>query len=89
MTKDKLMTYTAIALAVLVGISVLSFGYNSIIVALVAVAVAVGIDALFYKVAADSPLNTLSAVVFGLIVACSYTMGLPTIGLEAQHTPQT
>ena len=87
MTKDKLMTYTAIALAVLVGISVLSFGYNSIIVALVAVAVAVGIDALFYKVAADSPLNTLSAVVFGLIVACSYTMGLPTIGLEGSAYP--
>jgi hypothetical protein len=41
MTKDKLMTYTAIALAVLVGVSILSFGYVSILVALIAVGVAV------------------------------------------------
>ena len=74
MTKDKLMTYTAIALAVLVGLSVLSFGYTSIIVALVAVAVAVGIDVLLSKVAADSPLNIMSAAVFGLIVTDSYTL---------------
>jgi hypothetical protein len=87
MTKDKLMTYTAIALAVLVGVSVLSFGYVSILVALIAVGVAVGFDTLIGKVAADSQINTMSAVVFGLIVACSYTLGLPTLGVEGSIYP--
>src|SRR4030067_1344088 len=86
MTKDKLMTYTFIALAVLVGISVISFGYSSIIVALVAVAVAVGIDVLLSKVPVDSQLNIMSAAVFGLIVACSYTLGLPTLGTTPSAT---
>jgi len=86
MTKDKLMTYTAIALAILVGISVLTFGYTSIIVALVAVAVAVGIDALLSKITSDSQLNIMSATVFGLIVACSYTLGLPTQGITPPAT---
>jgi coenzyme F420-reducing hydrogenase beta subunit/Na+-translocating ferredoxin:NAD+ oxidoreductase RnfD subunit len=87
MTKDKLMTYTAIALAVLVGISILSFGYISILVALIAVGVAVLFDTVIGKVAADSQINTMSAVVFGLIVACSYTLGLPTMGLEGTAYP--
>jgi electron transport complex protein RnfD len=81
MTKDKLMLYTFIALAVLVGISIISFGYTSLIVALVAVAVAIGIDALFSRITADSKLNLMSAAVFGLVVACSYTLGLPTQGV--------
>ncbi len=85
MTKDKLMLYTFIALAVLTAISVLSFGYNSLIVALVSVGVAVGIDLLLAKVAADSPLNLMSAAVFGLIVALSYTLGLPTQGANATY----
>jgi electron transport complex protein RnfD len=79
------MLYTLIALAVLTGISVLSFGYPSIIVALIAVGVAVGIDALLSKVAVDSQLNLMSAAVFGLIVACSYTLGLPTLGANATY----
>jgi len=87
MTKDKLMTYTAIALAVLVGLSVIPFGYTSILVALIAVGVAVGIDLLLSKVAADAQPNLLSAAVFGLIVACSYTLGLPTQGNSASTYP--
>jgi electron transport complex protein RnfD len=85
MTKDKLMLYTLIALAVLTGISVLSFGYTPIIIALVAVGVAVGIDALFSKIISDSKLNLLSAAVFGLIVTDSYTLGLPTLGAAATY----
>jgi coenzyme F420-reducing hydrogenase beta subunit/Na+-translocating ferredoxin:NAD+ oxidoreductase RnfD subunit len=77
MTKDKLMTYTFVALLVLVGVSFLSFGVTSLILAAVSVLVAVGIDFLLYKVAADSPLNTMSAGVFGLIVALSYSLGVP------------
>jgi electron transport complex protein RnfD len=79
MTKDKLMTYTFIALAILTAISVFSFGYPAIIVALISVGVALGIDYLLAKVTADSPLNLMSAAVFGLIVALSYSLGLPTM----------
>ncbi len=79
MTKDKLMTYTFVALLVLVGVSFISFGITSLIVAAIAVLVAVGIDLLLAKVAADSQLNIMSAAVFGLIVALSYSLGLPTM----------
>ncbi|MCJ7560918.1 RnfABCDGE type electron transport complex subunit D [Candidatus Bathyarchaeota archaeon] len=77
MTKDKLMTYTFIALLILVGVSALSWWPTSIIISAIAVLIAVGIDFLLYKVAVDSPLNTMSAAVFGLIVALSYSLGQP------------
>ena len=79
MTKDRLMTYTFVALLVLVGVSALSFGVTSLIAAAIAVLVAVGIDLLLAKVAVDSQLNMMSAAVFGLIVALSYSLGLPTM----------
>ena len=79
MTKDRLMTYTFVALLVLVGVSFFSFGITSLIVAAVAVLVAVGIDVLLAKTVADSQLNVMSAAVFGLIVALSYSLGLPTM----------
>src|SRR3972149_8876607 len=43
----------------------------------IAVGIAVGIDALISKVTVDSPLNIMSAAVFGLIVGLSYSLGLP------------
>ena len=79
MTKDKLMLYTFVALLVLVGVSYLSFGLTSLITAAIAVLVAVGIDLFISKVAADAKPNTMSAAVFGLIVALSYSLGLPTM----------
>jgi electron transport complex protein RnfD len=79
MTKNRLMTYTFVALLVLVGVSAISFGITSVIAAAIAVLVAVGIDLLLAKVAADSQLNIMSAAVFGLIVALSYSLGLPTM----------
>ena len=79
MTKDRLMTYTFVALLVLVGVSAISFGITSLIVAAIAVLVAVGIDLLLAKVAVDSQINIMSAAVFGLIVALSYSLGLPTM----------
>ena len=85
MTKDKLMLYTLVALAVLTGIAVIPFGYPVIIVALVAVGVALGIDFLLAKLTADSPLNLLSAAVFGLVVTNSYTLGLPAMGFAATY----
>jgi Na+-translocating ferredoxin:NAD+ oxidoreductase RnfD subunit/Pyruvate/2-oxoacid:ferredoxin oxidoreductase delta subunit len=90
MTKDKLMTYTFAALLILEIVSTVlwwpittpsgwSQGLTSAICALIACAVAVGADALLYKVAVDSPLNTMSAAVFGLIVALSYSLGVPAM----------
>lgn len=88
MTKDKLMTYTFIALVILAIVSAVLWwgvttpsGWNQgltvIIISVIAVGIAVGLDALLYKVTADSPLNTMSAAVFGFIVALSYTLGVP------------
>ncbi len=57
---------------------------------LIAVGVAVGIDALLYKLTADSPLNTMSAAVFGMIVALSYSLAIPqvvTVGLVDSALP--
>lgn len=85
MTKDKLMTYTFVALVVLTAISFVSFGFDSLIVALISVGVAVGIDLLLHKVVEDSPLNIMSAAVFGLIVALSFSLGLPTMGAGATY----
>ena len=90
MTKDKLMTYTFIALLVLTVVSAAlwsqettpsgwNLGLTVAISALIAVGVAVGVDALLYKVTVDSPLNTMSAAVFGLIVALSYSLGVPSM----------
>ena len=90
MTKDKLMTYTFVALLILAVVAIVlwwpvtttsgwNLGLTVAIASLIAVGVAVGIDALLYKVAEDSPLNTMSAAVFGLIVALSYTLGLPSM----------
>jgi Na+-translocating ferredoxin:NAD+ oxidoreductase RnfD subunit/NAD-dependent dihydropyrimidine dehydrogenase PreA subunit len=95
MTKDKLMTYTFVALVVIAVITTIlwwgvtavdamtgeqvgwQYGYAVIGNCLIAVAIAVGLDALLYKVASDSPFNIMSAAVFGLIVSLSYTVGLP------------
>jgi electron transport complex protein RnfD len=90
MTKDKLMTYTFVALLILAVVSAVlwwpvttpsgwSLGLTVVISSIIAVGIAVGIDALLYKVAADSPLDTMSAAVFGLIVALSYSLGVPSM----------
>jgi Na+-translocating ferredoxin:NAD+ oxidoreductase RnfD subunit/NAD-dependent dihydropyrimidine dehydrogenase PreA subunit len=56
-----------------------SLGWAVIGNCLIAVGVAVGIDALLYKLTADSPLNTMSAAVFGMIVALSYSLAIPQV----------
>jgi electron transport complex protein RnfD len=99
MNKDKLMTYTVTALLILAVVAVVlwwpvttpsgwNLGLTVAIASIIAVGLAVGIDALLYKVAADSPLNTMSAAVFGLIVALSYSLGVPAMrGPEAFLLP--
>ena len=78
MTKDVLMKYTFVALCILAAVSFLAWGIESIILSLISVLVAVGIDFLFSKVTARTPLNTMPAAVFGLIVALSYSLGIPS-----------
>ncbi len=79
MTKNILMKYTLVALVILVGVSALSWWPTSVILAVIAVAIAVGTDYLLSLVMkTKGPMNTLSAVVFGLIVALSYTLSNPS-----------
>jgi electron transport complex protein RnfD len=98
MTKDKLMTYTFVALLVITVVSAAlwsqasdqgwNLGETVAITALIAVGVAVGVDALLYKIVSDSPLNTMSAAVFGLIVADSYSLGVPGMASAVDVIPK-
>ncbi len=75
MTKNKLMKYTLIALFILTAVSALSWGITSILLVVIAVTVAVSLDyALSLVMKAKGPVNTLSAAVFGQIVALSYSL---------------
>jgi Na+-translocating ferredoxin:NAD+ oxidoreductase RnfD subunit/NAD-dependent dihydropyrimidine dehydrogenase PreA subunit len=110
MTKDKLMTYTFIALLAITIVtavlwwqvtptetvslspyvtrpSIMNLGLTVIVGALIAVGVAVGIDVLFHKLVSDSPLNIMSAAVFGLIVVDSYSLGIPSMSAEIGGLP--
>jgi coenzyme F420-reducing hydrogenase beta subunit/Na+-translocating ferredoxin:NAD+ oxidoreductase RnfD subunit len=84
MTKDLLMKYTFIALCILAAVSFISFGFDSIIIAVISVSVAVVCDYLLSLIMGKKgPLNTMSAAVFGLIVTLSYSFGMaPTIATE-------
>ena len=102
MTKDKLMTYTFFALLILTIITAAlwstettpshwNLGLTLAINAIIAVGIAVGLDAFLHKVAVDSPLNLMSAAVFGLIVTDSYSLGVPvmrTVELFPLEAPQ-
>ena len=90
MTKDKLMTYTFFAVLILTVVTAAiwstettpskwNLGLTVAISAVISVGIAVGLDAFLHKVAADSPLNLMSAAVFGLIVTDCYTFGVPTM----------
>lgn len=57
-----------------------NLGLTSAVICLLAVGVAVGLDFLMAKTThGDSPQNTMSALVFGLIVAMSYSIGVPSM----------
>ena len=75
MTKDLLMTYTFYALFFIAFLSYFIFGLQSLAVSLVCVGVAILCDLLLAKVTGKG--NRPSAAVFGLIVAMSYSLGLP------------
>jgi len=90
MSKNRLMLYTFVALLIIAAVSTVmwwpvttpsgwSLGLTVALCSLIAVGVAVGIDALLYKAVAGSQLNTMSAAVFGLIVTLSYSLGVPAV----------
>jgi electron transport complex protein RnfD len=57
-----------------------NLGLTSAVICLIAVGIAVGLDFLLAKTThGDSPQNTMSALVFGLIVAMSYSIGVPSM----------
>jgi coenzyme F420 hydrogenase subunit beta len=79
MTKDSLMKYTFITLCILAALSFISFGLDSLIISAISVIVAVACDYILSPLMGEKGLkNTWSAAVFGLIVAMSYSLGLPT-----------
>jgi len=83
MTKDLLMKYTFIALLIIAVLSYISFGFESILISIISVFVAVACDFLLSMVmGSKGPKNTMSAAVFGLIVAMSYSLGLPLMSTE-------
>ena len=78
MTKDLLMKYTLGALCVLAVISFASWGITSIILCAVSALTAVALDYLLFKITKGKMgLDTIYAAVIGLIVALSYSLGIP------------
>ncbi|MFC1486301.1 RnfABCDGE type electron transport complex subunit D [Thermoproteota archaeon] len=87
MTKNVLMQYTLISLFFIALLSYFVFGLDSLGISLISVGVAVGCDFLLSKVmGSKGPRNTMSAAVFGLIVAMSYSLGLPIMMVESIPT---
>ncbi|MDR2699479.1 MAG: RnfABCDGE type electron transport complex subunit D [Nitrososphaerota archaeon] len=65
----------------LTGFIAMPLGAILLLNALIAVGVAVISDLIIGKAAADSEVNTMSAAVFGLIVALSYSIGVPMMAM--------
>jgi Na+-translocating ferredoxin:NAD+ oxidoreductase RnfD subunit len=65
----------------LTGVIAMPLGAILLLNALIAVGVAVVSDFIIGKAAVDSEINTMSAAVFGLIVALSYSIGVPTMAM--------
>jgi electron transport complex protein RnfD len=87
MTKDLMMQYTLVALFAIAFLSYFVFGLPSLVISLISVGVAVGCDFLLSMVmGSKGPRNTMSAAVFGLIVAMSYSLGLP-VAMATEQTP--
>jgi coenzyme F420 hydrogenase subunit beta len=87
MTKDQLMQYTFVALFFIALLSYNIFGLESLVVCLVCVGVAIGCDLLMSMVMGSrGQANMMSAIVFGLIVALSYSLGV-TPGMMYTELP--
>jgi hypothetical protein len=91
-TKDKLMSYTLVALVILAIFTAVlwwpitqkgwSLGLTLIVNCAIAVVVSVVLDGLLaFVMKVKGPLNTMSAAVFGMIVALSYSLGMPAMAM--------
>jgi coenzyme F420 hydrogenase subunit beta len=79
------MTYTFYALFFIAFLSYFIFGLQSLAVSIVCVGVAIICDFVLAKVmGAKAPSDRPSAAVFGLIVAMSYSLGLPEMMMPEQ-----
>jgi electron transport complex protein RnfD len=87
-TKDLLMKYTFVALCVLAATAVLAFGITALIMEIIAVIVAVISDYLLSLALKNrGPLNMYSAAVSGLIVALSFSSGIPYTYTGQEYIP--
>jgi len=78
MTKDLLMKYTFVALCILAATAVLAFGITALVMEIVAVVVAIISYYMLSRVMREKgPINIYSAAVSGLVVALSFTSGVP------------
>lgn len=78
MTKDLLMKYTLIALCIIAATAAIAFEIEALIMIIIGVVVAVVCDYLISLVMKDKgPLDIYSAAVAGLIVALSFSAGVP------------
>ncbi len=75
-TNAQLTTYSTLK-----GVWQMSLGVELLINALIAIGVAIGIDALFSKIVSDSEKNYWSSAVFGLIVTLSFSLGVPAMAM--------
>ncbi len=80
-------TSTQITSLSLKNVWALPLGSLVLINALIAIGVAVGIDALFHKLVSDSELNLWSSAVFGLIVTLSFSLGIPSMAKATDVMP--
>jgi electron transport complex protein RnfD len=78
MTKDLLMKYTFVALAIIAATSAIAFGITALIITVIALAVAVICDYLVSIVSKKKGLRDIySSAVAGMIVALSFSSGIP------------
>ena len=71
----------------LTGVWQMSQGLILLIIALIAIGVAVGVDVLFHALVSDSESNIWSSAVFGLIVTLSYSLGVPSMATGSEIMP--
>lgn len=98
MTKNKLMTSTFLALLAVTIVSAIlwlpasdggwNLGVTVALCSLIAVSIAVGVDALLHKVDADIHSDLIGSAIFGLIVTCSYSLGIPGMAQATDPLPE-
>ena len=69
-------------------ISLMNLGLTAAIVCAIAVAVAVGVDQLLSNLISVGSSNLVSSAIFGLIVALSYSLGVPALAQDSDVLPK-